>query len=75
MSQEMMIIFDSIANSWMVCLACEGSLASSIQHLYLISFTSTEQNSSVLVNACMARYVVTTVADSSAFETDYSLRA
>ena len=75
MSQEMMIIFDSIANSWMVCLACGGSLASSSQHLYLISFTSTEQSSSLPVNACMARSFVTAVANSIASETDYSLRA
>ena len=59
----------------MVCLACGGSLASSSQHLYLISFTSTEQNSSALVKACMARSMIGTIANSTASETDYSLRA
>lgn len=55
MSQEMMNIFDSIANSSRACLAFGGSLVSLSQLLDFISFSSTEQNSSVLVNACMAR--------------------
>ena len=54
-SQEMMNIFDSIANSSRACLAFGGSLVSLSQLLDFISFSSTEQNSSVLVNACMAR--------------------